>query len=88
MSALQAQPTSHPLWVVVGVTDMVPKLLVARLLKPALQLATHRRFVRYEWEFEHLLAELAIRHLDMVLSDTPLHPVITSNTSLRLALDH
>jgi LysR family transcriptional activator of nhaA len=130
MRTLRDQPAEHPLRVVVGVTDVLPKWLVCRLLKPALQLATPVQLVCYEWEFEHLLTELAMRHLDVVLSDTPLSPVIkvrafnhllgvcgvsfcgtaqlaaayrpgfprslegapmvlpTSNTSLRLALDH
>jgi LysR family transcriptional regulator, transcriptional activator of nhaA len=76
LRTLKAQPTTHPLRVMVGVTDVLPKALVARLLTPALQLATPMRFVCYEWEFEHLLAELALRHLDVVLSDTPMSPVI------------
>jgi LysR family transcriptional activator of nhaA len=76
LRTLKAQPTTHPLRVMVGVTDVLPKALVARLLTPALQLATPMHFVCYEWEFEHLLAELALRHLDVVLSDTPMSPVI------------
>jgi LysR family transcriptional activator of nhaA len=76
LSTLRGQATEHPLRVVVGVTDILPKRLVYRLLQPALHLATPVRLVCYEWEFEHMLAELAMRRLDVVLSDTPLSPVV------------
>jgi LysR family transcriptional activator of nhaA len=76
MSTLRGQSTAHPLRVVVGITDVLPKLLVYRLMQPALQLATPVRLVCYEWEFAHLLAELAMRHLDVVLADMPLSPGI------------
>jgi len=74
MSTLRGQPTEHPLRVVVGVNDVLPKLFVYRLLQPALQLATPVHLVCYEWEFAHLLAELTTRRLDIVLSDMPLSP--------------
>jgi LysR family transcriptional activator of nhaA len=74
MSTLREQSTAHPLRVVVGVTDVLPKSLVYRLLQPALQLMTPVRLVCYEWEFAHMLAELAMRRLDVILADMPLSP--------------
>jgi LysR family transcriptional activator of nhaA len=76
LSTLRGQSTTHPLRVVVGVTDVLPKRLVYRLLQPALTLATPVRLVCHEWEFAHLLAELALRQVDVVLADMPLNPGI------------
>lgn len=55
---------------VVGVTDVVPKLIARRLLEPALALP-ELRIVCYEDRQERLLADLAVHALDLVLSDAP-----------------
>ena len=77
LGTLRGQPTAHPLRVVVGITDVLPKRLVYRLLQPALHQTTPVRLVCHEWEFAHLLAELALRRVDVVLADMPLSPGIT-----------
>jgi LysR family transcriptional activator of nhaA len=74
MGTLRGEATGHPLRVVVGITDVLPKVLVYRLLQPTLALATPVRLVCYEWEFAHMLAELALRRLDVILADMPLSP--------------
>jgi LysR family transcriptional regulator, transcriptional activator of nhaA len=76
LSTVRGQPTAHPLRVVVGITDVLPKELVYRLLQSALRLAIPVRLTCYEWEFAHMLAELALRRLDVIVADRPLDPGI------------
>ncbi len=60
-----------PVVFTVGVTDVVPKLVAARILEPALSLENPIRIVCLEGKLEALLGDLAIHRLDMVLSDRP-----------------
>lgn len=60
-----------PVVFTVGVTDVVPKLIAARVLEPAFALEQPVRVVCTEGKLESLLADLAIHRLDMVLSDRP-----------------
>jgi LysR family transcriptional regulator, transcriptional activator of nhaA len=55
----------------VGVADVVPKLIVRRLLQPALELEQSVRLVCLEDTFEKLLADLALHNLDIVIADAP-----------------
>jgi LysR family transcriptional activator of nhaA len=55
---------------VVGVADVVPKLIVAALLAPALQHDPELRVVCYEDRHEKLMSDLALSELDVVLTDT------------------
>lgn len=55
----------------VGVVDVVPKLVVRRLLEPALTLALPVRIVCREDRYDRLLADLALHELDIVISDAP-----------------
>jgi LysR family transcriptional activator of nhaA len=63
-------PTRAPK-LVVGIADVVPKLIAQRLLEPALRLPEPVRLVCYEDRQERLLAELAAHTLDLVLTDAP-----------------
>lgn len=65
---------------VVGISDGLPKLLVRRLLAPALD-AAGLRLLCHEDEFERLLADLALHRLDVVLAD---RPAPSPHPSLRL----
>lgn len=58
----------------VGIADVVPKLVAQRLLEPALRSDVTLHLVCYEDRHERLLAELALLQLDVVLSDTPVGP--------------
>jgi LysR family transcriptional activator of nhaA len=58
----------------VGVADVVPKLVARRLLEPALKLGQPVRLVCHEDKPDRLLAELAVHELDVVLSDAPVSP--------------
>ena len=74
METLRGQPTGRPLMLVVGVTDVLPKLVARRLIEPALHLDDAVRIVCREGTTEKLLADLAIYGLDVVLSDGPIPP--------------
>lgn len=54
----------------VGVSDMLPKLVVRRILQPALD-EPRLRLTCHEGRFEDLLASLALHRFDVVLADRP-----------------
>lgn len=68
---LKGRPTGKPVRFVVGIVDVVPKLVAKRLLEPALQLPEPLRLICMEDSLERLLSELALHNVDIVLSDTP-----------------
>jgi len=74
VDAVKDRPTGRPLRLNVGVADVLPKLVVHRLIAPALALGTPVRLVCTEGKPPQLLAELALHDLDVVLSDTPADP--------------
>jgi LysR family transcriptional activator of nhaA len=61
---------------VVGVADVVPKLVARRILEPALVHPDPVHLVCREDKPERLLAELAVHNLDVVISDAPVGPSI------------
>lgn len=71
---LKGRPSEKRLRLTVGVPDVLPKLVVYQLLKPALSLKEHVQFECYEGKLNELLAELALHRLDIVLADSPLTP--------------
>lgn len=60
----------------VGVAMVLPKLLVYRLLEPALKLPETVRLVCREASLVDLLADLSVHKLDLVLADSPLSPAL------------
>jgi len=75
--ALKGQPTGRPLRFHVGVADSLPKLIVHRLIEPALGMKEPIHLVCNEGRPEELLAQLALHRLDIALLDMPAPP--TSN---------
>jgi LysR family transcriptional activator of nhaA len=71
LDTVKDRPTGRPLRLNVGVADVLPKLVAHRLLAPALALDGPVRLVCTEGKPAALLAELALHHLDVVLSDAP-----------------
>jgi LysR family transcriptional regulator, transcriptional activator of nhaA len=57
-----------------GIADVVPKMIVYRLLLPALKLPDQIRLVCREGDPDKLIAQLAIHEVDLVISDSPLDP--------------
>ena len=69
------QPGRH-LRLVVGVTEVLPKLVAYRLLEPALRGADPVQLVCWEGKLDRLLAELAVHGLDVVLADAPVPSIL------------
>jgi LysR family transcriptional regulator, transcriptional activator of nhaA len=71
VDTVKGRRVGQPLRLDVGVVDVVPKLVVRRLLQPALSLPEPVRIVCYEDSFDKLLADLALHTLDIVIADSP-----------------
>jgi LysR family transcriptional activator of nhaA len=76
MDTLKGRTRGRPVRFVVGIADVVPKLIAYRLLEPALHLAEPVQITCKEDKHDRLLAELAIHELDLVLTDAPLGPAV------------
>ena len=72
LNALEHQPVGAALRLIVGVLDVIPKPLARRLLAPALGGDQPVRLICREDKSDRLLADLAARRTDMVLSDAPI----------------
>lgn len=76
MEALRGQPTGRPARLVVGATDAMPKVMVHRLVEPALRLPEPVHLVVRDDKPERLLASLSIHELDLVIADAPMAPTV------------
>jgi LysR family transcriptional activator of nhaA len=74
MNTVKDRPTGRPLRLVVGVVDVVPKMIAHWLIEPAFQLNNPVRIVCREGSPDQLVSQLAIHQLDIVLSDVPINP--------------
>lgn len=74
VDALRGRPTNRPARVLVGVADVVPKLICHRLLSVALAMEEPVQLTIHEGKTNDLLAALAVQEYDMVLTDLPLGP--------------
>jgi len=74
LDALRGHPTNRPARLLVGVADVVPKLVSYRLLQVALELEEPVHLVVHEGKTDELIAALALQRYDMVLTDVPLGP--------------
>ncbi|MBI4264819.1 MAG: transcriptional activator NhaR [Acidobacteria bacterium] len=76
-ATLKGRPANNrPVRLMVGIANFVPKLVVSRLLEPAMTLPEPVRLVCREGRPERLLAELAVHNLDVVVADTPVPPTV------------
>lgn len=73
---LHHRPTARTVQLRVGVSDAVAKAVAYRLLEPALSLPQTLRINCREGKLNYLLAELAMHKLDIVISDTPMPPIV------------
>jgi len=71
VEAMKGRATGRPLRFAVGVADVLPKLVVHRLLEPACRLDEPIELVCHEGKLDSLLADLALFNLDVVLSESP-----------------
>ena len=72
--ALNGRPSQDRVRLSVGVPDVLPKLVVFELLRPALELGEQVQLVCFEGKLQSLLADLAVHKLDIVLADSQLTP--------------
>ncbi len=80
VSTLKGRPSTRPLRLTVGVADVLPKVLVQRLLKPAFEIDRPVHLVcREDRVVENFMGQLVGQELDLVLADRPLGPGIRSN---------
>jgi LysR family transcriptional activator of nhaA len=72
---LEGRPTGQPRRLVVGVSDVLAKSIVHRMLEPAFRLEDKVRIIcRENRSAEAFLGELAVHSIDVILSDTPAGP--------------
>src|SRR5215469_7251162 len=74
MNTIKERPTGRPLRLVVGVVDVLPKIIVQWLIDPAFRLHEPVQIICREGNSDQLLSHLAIHQLDVVLSDVPVNP--------------
>ncbi|MCC6360124.1 MAG: transcriptional activator NhaR [Phycisphaerales bacterium] len=67
--ATQNRPRLH-----VGIANVLPKLIVSRLLQPVLEMKEQVRLVAVEEDLDELISRLTVSQLDVVLSDAPVDP--------------
>jgi len=61
---------------VVGMPDVVPKLVAFELLKPAIHHPDGFQIVCHEGKLPELVADLALHRLDLIISDSPAPPTV------------
>ncbi len=76
-STLKGYGTQRPIRLVVGIAEVVPKMVAYKLLKVAYKQFEHMKIVCWEGRLERLLGELALHALDIVLTDTPVPPSVS-----------
>ncbi len=72
LDVVKGRPQSGRLRLMVGIADVVPKILAHRILEPAMKLGQDVHIVCHEDKPEQLLSELENRDLDLLLTDAPL----------------
>ncbi len=75
VNVVRGRAVDRPVRLTVGVTDVLPKRIVYRLLEPVFNIKDIR-LICVEDKYERLLADLAVHSLDLVLADTPASPNI------------
>jgi len=75
MGTLKGQATSRPLRLTVGISDVLPKVLVHALLEPAFRIGQPIHLIcREDKAVEDFMSQLAGQELDLVLADRPIGP--------------
>jgi LysR family transcriptional activator of nhaA len=72
LKAVQGLPTGRPMRLVVGIADVVPKLVAQRLIEPALRLTEPVQVVCREASPEQLVDGLSRHLFDLLITDAPL----------------
>lgn len=69
---LRGLPTDRPLEVVIGVSEVMPKIIAHHLIEPIIKTKKPTRIICREGKLSDLLSDLAVHNLDVVLSDAPI----------------
>lgn len=69
---LKGRPQGKPIRLVVGISDVMPKLIAYHILAPALSLKEQVQIICQEGRSNQLVTELVNQELDLVLTDAPL----------------
>lgn len=72
---LKGRPRNRPVRLIVGVSDLIPKLIAYRILEPALAMKGGVQIECYEDTAEKLLLSLSAHEFDLVLTDAPAYSV-------------
>jgi LysR family transcriptional activator of nhaA len=73
---LKGRSGGRPLRLLVGVSDLVPKLIAYRILHPALEMSEPVQMVCDEDNPDRLLTALAEHRLDVVIADAPISSMV------------
>jgi LysR family transcriptional activator of nhaA len=76
IDALENRPAGRAQKLAVGILDVIPKPVVQRLLEPVQRLSPPVRLICREDKADRLLADLAARRTDVVLSDSPISTAV------------
>jgi LysR family transcriptional activator of nhaA len=76
MDVLKGRPRNRPARLIVGVSDLIPKLVAYRILEPALSLKGGVQIECHEDTPEKLLLRLSAHELDLVLTDAPAYSAV------------
>ena len=71
LDVLRGRPRGRPVRFLVGVSDVMPKLMVFRALQSVLKMPEPVHLVCYEGDSAELLLKLSSHGLDMILTDSP-----------------
>ncbi len=85
--AIHDRPAGKPLRLQVGIVDVIPKLVVKRMLAPALSLGIPVHLICVEDRLERLMASLAMHELDVVLADSTGESSVSLKTFNHLVMD-
>jgi LysR family transcriptional activator of nhaA len=72
IDTVKNRPAGRPMRFIVGVAEVMPKLVVRQLLRPVFSLPEAVHLICEEDRFEKLLGELASLRMDLLLTDAPL----------------
>lgn len=72
--ALEDRPFERPLRVQIGLADVIPKLVAAKLLSPVLNSPHRFHLICREDHPDNLVSQLILHDLDIVLTDAPISP--------------
>lgn len=87
VDGIRGLPVGRVPRVIVGIADVVPKMLSYRLLTPLIVGADRVQVVGREGKPEELLSDLALHRIDLVVSDSPVPPTAKVRAYSRLIGD-